>query len=167
MLKVVSCSHSYGFFHQHTSRLSNAGVISLRIQRSFASHILDRKNSMHQGKIPTSFTNRKIKIQNPHYPEHTSSATSDITNEKLQENILLSLKERGLTSDNDVFRGPVPDGLEDLLGWETIEEERIKKNMVPEKRKKIEEWAAKGDPLSKLRLENILDYEKRLNCNCS
>jgi len=161
MLTVVSCSRTYGFCHLPTSRLSNVSVTSIQIQRSFASHLPYKGE-----KIRTSLANRKVKAQKPRQPEHTSSASSE-SNAQFQKKILSSLKERGLTLDSDVFRGPVPDGLEDLLGWEKIEEERIKKNMVPEKRKKIEQWAAKGDPLSKLRLENILDYEKRLNCKKS
>jgi hypothetical protein len=37
--------------------------------------------------------------------------------------------------------------------------------MLPERRKQIEELAAKGDPLSQLRLKQIIAYEKRYLCN--
>jgi len=107
-----------------------------------------------------------VKVQTPHFPEQQSpnKLFEEIDTEKLRVEILSRLKKRGLTVEGGMCKGPVPDGL-DLLGWKIIEQERIERNMLPERRKQIEELAAKGDPLSQLRLKQIIAYEKRYLCN--
>lgn len=157
MIRVPSYSRSNGFCHLHAGRLSNLVIPSLLIKRTFATQ------SPNSEKNQTALADREVEVQKLLIPEQESFKRlfDEIESKKLQKEIIAGLNKRGLTIESDVFIGPLPDGLDDLLGWEKIEEDRIKRNMLPERRKKIEEWAAKGDPLAKLRLENILDYEKR------
>ena len=158
MLRIASCSHSYDFCHLRTGRLSNVGVTSLQIHRSFASHTPSNK-----GETQQALADREIKVQKPHTHNQISGSRShkEIDLEKLSEKILRKLKKRGITADSSGFIGPVPDGLDDLLGWSKIKAERLQRHMMPKKRKEIEELAAQGDGLSQLRLESILDYEKQ------
>src|SRR4051812_32148791 len=157
MLKVVSCSRSYGFCHYHSSHLSN-GVTSLQLYKNLASHTTNN-----EGETQSALASREVKVQKPYTPDQASATRShqEIDLEKLSEKILQKLKKRGLTADSSGFIGPVPDGLDDLLGWSKIKAERLQRYMMPEKRKEIEELAAQGDGLSQLRLKSILNYEKQ------
>ena len=158
MLTVVSCSRSYGFCHLRAGRLSITGITSLQIQRSFASHTPNN-----EGETKSSLAGREVKVQKPHTHDQVSATRSHkkIDLEKLREKILRKLKKRGLTVEGGMCKGPVPDGLDYMLGWAKIEQGRIERNMLPERREQIEKLAAKGDPLSQLRLKQIIDYEKR------
>jgi len=153
MIRVAPCSRSHVFSQIRIGRFSCLDTHSL-VHKRFASHI-PRKLKNHQEKTLSPLSKREVKVQN------TPQARSDLDIEKLSEEIILKLEKKGLTVESGAFVGPVPDGLDHLLGWSKIKAERIRNNMIPEKRKVIEELAAKGDPLSQLRLDAILDYEKR------
>lgn len=156
MIRVSSCSRSYGFCHLLTGRLSNVGVPSLLIKRTFASHAPNIE------KTQPALADREVQVQKSHMDDQISDNRShkEIDLEKLSKKIMKKLKKNGHTLDSIGFTGSPPDGLDALLGWNKIKDERIKRDMIPERRKKIEDLAAKGDRLSQIQLEKILAYEK-------
>lgn len=160
MLRVTACSRFYGFCHLHAGIFSNVVIPYLLIKRIFASYTPNSE------KTQTALPDKEVEVQKPHTTEQQSSNRlfEEVDTEKIREEILSRLNKRGLTVEGRMCKGPVPDGL-DLLGWNIIEQERIERNMLPERRKQIEKLSTKGDPLSQLRLQQIKAYEKRYACH--